>query len=224
MKILIVLNQTDSVEPIGKHDFIIGVDGGCSWCLQHNQLMDLAIGDFDSICPADLDKLSHLGVPIQRHPSDKDFTDLELAINVAMEHSPSLITVMGVWGGRQDHCLANVFCLSQQTGRTPIIMPGKKESGYVIKDQQKLTIESGCNQVVSILAMSPVCSGISNKGFKFPLTAAELNFGYALGLSNITIEPQSEVTLDIGNLLILTDNDSVVRISEHDRGNISERP
>jgi len=214
MKILIVLNQTDHYIPVDKHDFVIGVDGGCRWCLDNNQPIDLAVGDFDSLDKENLKELANRAVNIERHPEHKDHTDLELALAAAMNRAPSAITIYGVWGGRIDHSLANLLCIARQTAQTPVIMHGgSDQSGYLIKNKQKINITAEIGYCISILALGRDCSGVYNKGLKYPLKDAIVKQGTGIGLSNLTTAPVSEISLQNGTLLILTGSNCTASIS-----------
>ena len=221
MKILIVLNQADTSLPIEHHDFVIGVDGGCRWCLKNDHPIDLAVGDFDSLSKTDIQALTSMAIEIERHPVDKDFTDLELALATAMNKSPATITVLGVWGGRVDHSLANLLCIAMQSGQVPVKMPGPDESGYLIKNQQKITITAEINHCISILALGNDCSGVSNSGLKYPLNNAHIKQGTGIGLSNLTTEILSEISLQEGILLILTGRHCEASISQNIKGAIT---
>ena len=216
MNILIVLNQTDTDTPPISHDYLIGVDGGCEWCLKNNQKMDLAIGDFDSLSPAHFLQLKQYAGKIEQHSTEKDQTDLELAITAAMQVNPCQLNVYGVWGGRLDHSLANLLCLAEQTQRVPIYMPGRHQFGFIIKSKQVISIKAQPNHSVSLLALGDDCYGISNKGFKYPLTDAILKHGSGRGLSNLTTDKRSEIALDQGRLLVLTGTETQVDITTQD--------
>ena len=98
MNTLIVLNQADVNPPPEDFDFVIGVDGGCKWCIKNKINIDLAIGDFDSLEQHYIDQLSRHAKTIEQHSCDKDLTDLELAINSAIKHASEFLTVLGVLG------------------------------------------------------------------------------------------------------------------------------
>ena len=61
--------------------------------------VDLLVGDMDSIDPDSLDLADGSGVAIERHPPDKDATDLELAVGAAMKRGADRIIVLGGVGG-----------------------------------------------------------------------------------------------------------------------------
>lgn len=212
MKILIVLNQTDARLPVDEHDFLIGVDGGCRWCIEHNLPMDLAIGDFDSLTKSELRTLVSANVDIERYPRDKDHTDLELALSAAMKKNPLELTVYGTWGGRIDHSLGNLLCIATQSNQCPVMLRAKNQSGYLIKNRQKIRITTEIGQRISMLALVCDCTGVFNRGFKFPLMNATIKPGTGIGLSNLSTEPECEISLDSGILLILTDAQCAARI------------
>src|SRR5439155_10990786 len=59
-----------------------------------------------------VDRARAAGAVVERHPVDKDATDLELALDVARDRGAARITVVGGAGGRLDHFLANVALLT----------------------------------------------------------------------------------------------------------------
>jgi len=50
-------------------------------------------------------------VPFHTVPARKDQTDLELAVELALEKGARSITLVGGWGSRIDHALGNVELL-----------------------------------------------------------------------------------------------------------------
>ncbi len=214
MNTLIVLNQTDDAAPIENYDFIIGVDGGCKWCIENHLAIDLAIGDFDSLEDHDFERLPEFATRIDHYSSHKDLTDLELAIQAALAESPQRLTVLGTWGGRTDHALANLLCLARQSKLLPVAMPGARQNGYLLKCGHEIVIEHQIGQTVSIMAMLNDCHGVSNQGMKYPLTDATILMGSGFGLSNQTVTNPASISLNNGVLLVLTDSRSNNSIKE----------
>ncbi len=213
MKTLIVLNQTDAEPPIEEFDFVIGVDGGCKWCIENNINIHLAIGDFDSLEQHHIEQLHQHANTIDRHPSNKDLTDFELAITSALTQSTKGLTVLGVWGGRIDHSLANLLCLAKQSSDLPVTMPGGQQNGYLLKSDQKMILQGPNQQTVSIMAIVEDCHGVSNSGLKYPLDNATIIPGSGYGISNEIIASPSEISLQQGVLLILTDPDCRIQFN-----------
>ena len=104
MNALIVGNRplTKSIIQISKDKMIIAADGGADKLLEYEILPDKVIGDFDSISDKAATKLEDwliLNKDIQK-------TDLEKAVDYAIERGSKKIQIVGWSGGRIDHTLA----------------------------------------------------------------------------------------------------------------------
>ncbi len=98
-------------------DYIICADGGRRHALALGLRPDLIIGDMDSVEKEQLQKLQADDVAIEFFPRDKNETDLELAINHAVELKPEQIIIVAALGGRLDQTLANIALLSDASTR-----------------------------------------------------------------------------------------------------------
>jgi thiamine pyrophosphokinase len=74
---------------------------------------DALVGDFDSADASLVRAYEARGVPIERHPAQKDQTDSELAFSRAAAMGCSSILALGALGGRVDHALANIHLLAR---------------------------------------------------------------------------------------------------------------
>ncbi|MEC7135122.1 MAG: thiamine diphosphokinase [Candidatus Thermoplasmatota archaeon] len=104
MNALIVGNRplTRNIIQISKDKMIIAADGGADKLLEYEILPDKVIGDFDSISDKAATKLEDwliLNKDIQK-------TDLEKAVDYAIERGSKKIQIVGWSGGRIDHTLA----------------------------------------------------------------------------------------------------------------------
>lgn len=92
-----------------KADFIVAADNGLT-LLHHFQITpDLIIGDLDSVPASILD--CYPEIPIEKHPSKKDFTDSELSIQKAISMHPKEIVLLAMTGNYFDHSYASVINL-----------------------------------------------------------------------------------------------------------------
>ncbi|MCS4488939.1 thiamine diphosphokinase [Streptococcus sciuri] len=92
------------------YDYYVGVDRGAFRLLKEHYPLHLAIGDFDSVTPAELDYLKSKAKFLVQAPKEKDDTDTEVALReVFSRHPEAQVTVYGAFGGRIDHFLSNVF-------------------------------------------------------------------------------------------------------------------
>ena len=76
--------------------------------------MDVVVGDLDSVSPAALDAAGAAGARVVRHPTAKDATDLELALDEAVALGAQRVLVVASAEGRLDHLLASLLLLGSQ--------------------------------------------------------------------------------------------------------------
>ena len=77
---------------------VIAADKGLEHALALGLDVTVAVGDFDSASPEAVAVAEAAGVRIERHPQEKDATDLELALDVALTMSPARILVLAADG------------------------------------------------------------------------------------------------------------------------------
>jgi thiamine pyrophosphokinase len=155
-------------------DFIIGADA-CP------VPVNLLVGDFDTL--KSLEKVPH-NVEVVRFPSEKDESDLELAVEEAIRCGFNTFYIYGCLGGRLDHTLASISVLTYVSRKGMI--------GYLIGENEvitavtndKITLEPQKSGIVSIFPAGGKASGVTLKGLKYPLNNAVLTCGSTLGLSN----------------------------------------
>ncbi|PJF45860.1 MAG: thiamine diphosphokinase, partial [Candidatus Thermofonsia Clade 3 bacterium] len=80
-----VIQDYSSLQPLLRDDdYLVAADGGALHWLALGRTPHVVVGDLDSL-PADLvESLAAQGVRIERHPREKDQTDIELAIERAL--------------------------------------------------------------------------------------------------------------------------------------------
>lgn len=89
---------------------IIGVDHGNLILLNHGIIPDVAVGDYDSLNEHEKKELIQNIHDIRFAQPEKDFTDSEFGLQVALEDFNSeKIKIYGATGGRIDHFLVNLF-------------------------------------------------------------------------------------------------------------------
>ena len=91
---------------------VVAADKGLEHALALGLEVTVAVGDFDSASPEAVEVAEAAGVRIERHPGEKDATDLELALDVAATMSPSRILVLASGDGRLDHLLSAALLLA----------------------------------------------------------------------------------------------------------------
>jgi thiamine pyrophosphokinase len=179
---------------------IVAADSGLHSVLDLGLHADLVVGDMDSVDDAKLAAAIDAGARIERHPADKDFTDLELALQVAQRLGATEVVVVGGAGGRLDHLLANQLLLASDSyaGLRIEAIAGDART-TVVRDRVELRGKPGT--LVTLLAIGGPASGVRTTGMRFPLHGETLTPGSSRGVSNELVEPVATVTCTAGVLL-----------------------
>ena len=188
---------------IDEDDVIICADGGTRHALALGLEPDLVIGDLDSISPEELSTLKQLGCQIERHPVDKDATDLELALLAAGRIGIDEVILVAALGGRLDQSLGNLMLMASPSfAKLRLTLVDGRQTATIVRDQITLTGDIG--DTVSTLALSPVVEGLTyHTGLRWPLQDATLPFGSTRGISNELIEQKARISLKTGILLVI---------------------
>ncbi|WP_178019362.1 thiamine diphosphokinase [uncultured Paenibacillus sp.] len=188
-------------------DVLIGADRGALFLVEHGIKPDLAVGDFDSVSQEELALIRNNSKEIlDCDPVDKDLTDTELAFDLAVRRNPAEIVLTGVIGTRLDHTLANLHMLlrAAEQGITCAIWD---EHNYVTLCGSVCRVEDRGYTYVSLLPLTPVVTGITLDGFRYPLHNATLRIGQSLAVSNQLAASIGTVHLDEGWLLVIQSRD-----------------
>jgi thiamine pyrophosphokinase len=193
---------------------VIGADSGVEHALALGRTVDLAVGDFDSIRPETLAAVERAGARIERHPPDKDASDLELALEVATREGARRVTVVGGRGGRLDHFVAGTLLLaSERFAAVEVDAWLGADHITVVRRATELAGPSG--SVVTLLAVGGPARGVTTTGLRFALTDAVLVPGSTLGLSNEITSSPATVALTSGVLLVV-EPEVLLTLDAHD--------
>jgi thiamine pyrophosphokinase len=181
---------------------VIAADGG----LEHANALGLdvttVIGDFDSVSADALARAEESGVRLVRHPAEKDATDLELALDEALGHSPERILVLAGDGGRLDHLLSTLLLLgSQRYARTRIDAEIGAARVHVLRGERQLSGSPG--ELVSLLALHGPATGVWTEGFEYVLAGDTLEPGSSRGVSNVFAADTASIRVEHGVLLAI---------------------
>ena len=182
-------------------DLLIAVDGGYRVARQIAR-PHIFVGDVDSL-PQDLaPELQNPDLDVHTFPPDKDATDLELALLLAVERGASRIHVFGALGGRWDHSLANLFLvLHPRLARRDIVFHHDGQRLFPVWDQVRLQAQPG--DTVSLLPLTPQVHGVTLRGFRYPLENGTMQAGSTLGISNVVETLPAEIRVQRGVLLCI---------------------
>lgn len=181
---------------------VVAADGGAGHALALGLSIDVAVGDFDSIAPPELAELERAALRIERHPTAKDATDLELALDAAMALRPCRIVVVGGAGGRLDHMLAELLLLGAESYAGPeldaLLGP---TTIHVVRRERMLAGRTG--ELISLLALHGPAVGVVTEGLTYPLNGETLAAGSSRGVSNLFAQTKARISLERGVLLVV---------------------
>jgi thiamine pyrophosphokinase len=148
-------------------DRLVGVDGGSRHLDVLDRLPDVAVGDMDSIPETLLGRYRDSGVETHLHPPRKDATDLELALELALDRGATRISILGGTGGRLDHTLGNLFLLARclPAGIPACVMD---EGQCVHLVDRSLTLSGAVGDTLSLLPATPEARGVTISGLEYP--------------------------------------------------------
>jgi thiamine pyrophosphokinase len=184
--------------------YVIAADSGLHHAAILGLNVDLVVGDMDSVEPAALDAAIEGGSATQRHPTDKDHTDLELAIETAVARRPNRILVVGSYAGRLDHLLGAMQLLAATAGRVDeITWTDGQTDVAVCRSGRAVTIRGRAGDRVSLLPGVLDATGISVKGLRWTLDGETLSAGSSRGLSNVLTSDRAVISVAAGLILII---------------------
>jgi thiamine pyrophosphokinase len=181
---------------------VIAADGGSLEADRLGLRIDRLIGDLDSIPPEVLARLEDQGVPVERHPPDKDASDLELALELALREGVEEALVVGGDAGRFDHTVgAGLLLASERWTAMTIDAVFGAALVHVVRDERRLQGSPG--ELVSLFALGGPVSGVTTTGLRWELDDDVLRPGSTWGLSNEFVEPIAAVRVRDGVVLAI---------------------
>ena len=200
---------------IGSADLFIAADSGAKTALNYGCTPRIVVGDFDSLDELLLEDLGKRGSEIRRAAIEKDETDTELAVQVAIEEGATRITLAGALGGaRFDHTMANILLLAGFEG-VPITLVDGPSLCWLVRGPGSSAIDGQVGDLVSLLPLIGDASGIGTKGLHYALKGEALAFGKPRGVSNVLIEEHAEVSVEDGMLLVIYTDVEELKEEEH---------
>ena len=190
-------------------DLWIGADRGALHIIDSGLKLFEAVGDFDSVAPEEMGRIQCTVNNFNKLPSEKDETDLELALNKAFELHPETILLFGVTAGRKDHELINIQLLYR--------ILEKGINGKIIDRQNQLVLtKPGTHTInrdpdypyISFVPFSEIVEGITLKGFYYPLENETITWGSTLCISNELSRESGNFSYRRGILLLIKSRDS----------------
>jgi thiamine pyrophosphokinase len=179
---------------------VIAADSGLDHARALGVSVDLVVGDLDSVDPATLDAAVATGTEVERHPAAKDATDLELALDAAVDRGATALHVIGVAGGRLDHFLGNVLLLASPR-YAHVRVDARVGDAYVTVVHEHVELAGTPGGLCTLLPLGGPAVGVRTDGLRFPLRHETLSPGTTRGVSNEFVGTSASVSLEDGVLL-----------------------
>ena len=187
---------------VAKNKKIFAVDKGIEICHENNILPEILIGDFDSAENFSVDWAVENKIPVVRHPVDKDFTDLQLALeHVEKNYKKNSALITGTFGGRFDHLFSTIFTCANSDLK--ICLADEMEIIFFLKGGESAEINFFDKPIaISLLPISEICEGVTINNVRWQLDGAKLFQNFPNAVSNRLESNKIKISLRAGCLAI----------------------
>ena len=188
---------------------IIAGDKGLEALYQLKIIPNHVVGDFDSVSPEILEFYKKQSqIIFHTFHAEKDNTDTDIALQLAIQLKSSKITMLGALGKRMDHALANIHILKDALeANIPCQILDEHNRIYLINTEKTLEKEKVYGKYISLIPLTSTVKGLTLTGFKYPLNHYTLPIGTSLGISNEMIEDRAHVKMEKGILIVVESKD-----------------
>ena len=206
-KVLIFTAHIEHPERISvnpeEYDWILCADAGYIHAPSIGIRPDMIIGDFDSAGRAPSDS----GIPFEKLPAEKDMTDTEAAIDLAVSRGATSITVLGGLGGRFDHTMGNIGMLAKYCRNDLSIELMDGGNRVFMLPAGTFCVEPAGYQYLGLIAYGGPVTGLTLVGTKYGLEDFVLRTDTSRCVSNEITGPYAEITFREGMLLVIQSSD-----------------
>jgi thiamine pyrophosphokinase len=186
-------------------DLIVAADGGTLALEKWGVVPHAIVGDLDSLGMERALEYGAEGVSVVPFSPEKDESDLELAIDHAIEAKADELVLLGILGGaRFDHELANTLLIAADEYRERRMRAVRGDvTVRALHGGQELELDGAAGDLVTLLSVRGDAEGVRTEGLRYPLAGETLPFGVARGLSNLVMSAGASVACDRGVLLVI---------------------
>ena len=187
-------------------DYIIGVDRAAYWLVTRGVIPKVAIGDFDSTSKKEMASITKSIRTIKRYPQEKNWTDMELAVNHAISLHPKEVIIFGGTGTRHDHTLSTFHLLDQLLAARILHTLIDETNRIRLIGRGKTVVKRSSYRYVSLLPYTKSIE-VSLTGFRYDLSKTSVSRGVSLGVSNELRRSQGVIRMLSGKAWVIESND-----------------
>lgn len=206
------IDETFVKEYLQKESFghIIAVDKGLETADRLSLVPDYIVGDFDTVDRTVLARWkNHPGTTVRAYCPEKDLTDTQIALSLAMEFPDGEITMIGATGTRVDHMIANLFLMEealQKNRRVKLV----DEKNRIRLERESFSVKKSeaFGAYLSLIPLTETVRPVTLRGVKYPLTGHTMRrCESGLGVSNEITGDEAKVTFEEGILIVVEAKD-----------------
>ena len=188
---------------------MIVCDRGLEALYQLKIIPNHVVGDFDSVSSEVLEFYKkQTQIIFHTYNAEKDNTDTDIALKLAIQINSSEITILGALGKRMDHAIANIHILKDALeANIPCQIIDTYNRIYLINTEKTLEKDKAYGKYISLIPLTSTVEGLTLKGFKYPLNKYNLPIGTSLGISNEMIEDIAHIEMEKGILIVIESKD-----------------
>lgn len=155
------------------------------------------IGDGDSADPTAWHWAEEQNTEIHAFPPEKDFTDTELALQIAAEqYTHPLVILTAAFGGRLDHLMSTAAVAAHAT--IPCVLADERETLFYLHAGESLTITCDMPpRAISLLPFTEECTGVTTEGLYWELRNACITNHASLAVSNVLARDNAKKTFTV---------------------------
>ncbi|MCH4208357.1 MAG: thiamine diphosphokinase [Solobacterium sp.] len=198
---VIVLGMADTLVQEADTDYI-GADHGSLVLADAGIRMVCAIGDFDSVSEAEVQRIQSMADEFIRMNPVKNDSDSEAVVRYAIEKGYRNINVYGALGGRIDHEIVNLKLAEEFAGILTLV---NEQNSITALNPGIYPVNDAHFKFFSIFALVP--SVVTYEGFKYPLDHRTINPGDLYGVSNELLDHTGTLTVHSGKVLAIHSRD-----------------
>jgi thiamine pyrophosphokinase len=158
----------------------------------------------DSIRPEHLVEAHASDAEIIEHPTDKDVTDTELALQLARKFDYRHIHLVSGGGDRFDHLLAMVHSLVAHADDATISAHVGDNHIRIVTPREAVQLELAIGSTVSLIPLGGNAKGVTTTGLQWELKRDTLRSFASRGVSNVATSSEVLISLRTGALAIIS--------------------
>lgn len=177
-------------------DYVLCADLGWRVAEAAGVKPDAVVGDFDSSDAPE-------GVAVERFPVEKDDTDTMLCLKKGLAMGYDDFMIVGGFGGRLDHTMANLQALNYaaRRGARAAMCDGFNWATVLLGGETR-RIERRPGKL-SVFSLGDACRGVNIRGAKYPAEDIEITNAFPIGACNDFAADAAEISVREGVLLVL---------------------